>query len=182
MQEQENISCSEYHERICYWTKKIAALENSLFIGQQVVSEDFYGTLKDISLSKRIEMPVAEDMQTGIAIGLALQGFLPVSIYQRMDFLPRAADQIINHLDLFSKISRGQFNPKVIIRTTVGTTKPLDVGLQHSKDLTELFRTAVEFPIFNPRTPSGIDEAYKHAIRSDKSCMIIEYQELYGNG
>lgn len=180
MQERVNMSCSDYHKRICHWTNELAALENSIFIGQQTASEDFYGTLKDIPMSKRIEMPVAEDMQTGVAIGLALQGLLPISIYQRMDFLPRAADQIINHLDLFSKISRGLFNPKVILRTTVGTTKPLDVGLQHSKDLTGMFKSVVDFHIFNPRNVAEVDTAYGYAINSHKSCMIVEYQELYG--
>lgn len=182
MQERISMSCSEYHKIICIQLQSIAAFKNSLFIGQQVVSEDFYGTLKDIPLSKRVEMPVAEDVQTGMAIGLALQGFLPISIYQRMDFLPRAADQIINHLDLFSKLSKGRFNPKVIIRTTVGTTKPLDVGIQHSKDLTEMFKGIVDFRIFNPRTAIEVEMAYGYAINSDKSCMIVEYQELYGKG
>ncbi|MDI6788809.1 MAG: hypothetical protein QME51_10600, partial [Planctomycetota bacterium] len=149
-------------------------------IGQQVASEDFYGTLKDIPMSKRIEMPVAEDMQTGIALGFALQDFLPISIYQRMDFLPRAADQIINHLNLFSKMSRGRFNPKVIIRTTVGTTEPLNVGPQHSKDLSGIFKKAVQFPVFSLYTLTDIDMAYGYAMRGNTSCMIIEYQELYG--
>ncbi|MFO8049598.1 MAG: hypothetical protein R6U29_11240, partial [Desulfosudaceae bacterium] len=44
------------------------------FLGQQVADGDFYGTLRDIPLDRRIEMPVAEEMQMGISIGLALEG------------------------------------------------------------------------------------------------------------
>ena len=159
--------------------QEIASMKDSIFLGQQVASEDFYGTLKNVAVAKRLEMPVAEDMQTGLAIGLSLQGFLPVSIYQRMDFLPRAADQIINHLDLLSRLSKKRFEPQVIIRTTVGTTNPLNVGEQHSKDLTKMFLGVVDFKIFNPRTIQDVDEAYSYAINTKKSSMIVEYQELY---
>ena len=179
MPEQERMSYSDYHSRICFWMKEIASVENTIFLGQQVASEDFYGTLKDVDMSKRLEMPVAEDMQTGLAIGLSLQGFLPISIYQRMDFLPRTADQIINHLDLLSHLSRNRFEPQVVIRTTVGTTNPLDVGVQHSKDLTKMFKGVVGFEIFNVRTIRDIDEAYSYAIHTKKPSMIVEYQELY---
>ena len=179
MPERERMSYSDYHGRICFWMKEIASIENTIFLGQQVSSEDFYGTLKDIAMAKRLEMPVAEDMQTGLAIGLSLQGFLPISIYQRMDFLPRAADQIINHLDLLPYLSRNRFEPRIVIRTTVGTTNPLDVGVQHSKDLTKMFKGVVGFEIFNVRTIRDIDEAYSYAIYTKRPSMIVEYQELY---
>jgi len=124
-------------------------------------------------------MPVTEEMQLGISIGMALEGFLPISIYQRMDFLPRAMDQFVNHLNIIPKLSRGKFNPKVIIRTTVGTTNPLDVGLQHSKDLTNLMKAAVDFPVIPVKTAEEVNKAYDLAKESNTSTLIIEYQELY---
>ena len=162
--------------------KRLAQMKRVIFLGQQVASENFYGTLDGISMDKRIEMPVAEDMQVGMSIGMALEGFLPVCIIQRMDFLPRAADQIINHLGLIPELSGGLVSPKVIIRTTVGTRKPIDVGLQHSKNLTAMFRAAVSFPVLPVRNVKEVREAYNLAINGKKPVMIIEYQELYEGG
>ena len=136
-------------------------------------------TLNDISIDKRIEMPVAEELQMGMSIGLALNGFLPICIFQRMDFIPRAMDQIVNHLNIFEELSKGLHKPKVIIRTTIGTKYPFDVGLQHSKDLSELIKVACNFPVFKCENVTDIDNAYDFARLTDKSVLIIEKQELY---
>lgn len=170
---------SEYHKAIKEEMEEFAKNPNVLFIGQQVASEDFYNTLKDVSMKKRTEMPVAEELQLGMSIGLAMEGYLPISIYQRIDFLPRAMDQLVNHLNLIKTMSRGMYNPKVIIRTTIGTNKPFDVGLQHNKDLTELFKVALNFPVIKVTTVEEVKEAYQMAREIDSSILIIEEQELY---
>jgi len=168
-----------YKKAICEEMKILDRNSKVFFLGQQVSAENFYGTLKGISLSKRLEMPVAEELQLGMSIGLALEGYLPVSIYQRMDFLPRACDQLVNHLDIIKKISKGKFNPKVIIRTTVGSTRPLDVGLQHKKDLSEGFAKLLHFPVIKVATAKEVHNAYALARTIKSSIMIIEYQDLY---
>ncbi len=170
---------SEYHKAICNWMLKLAENQKTIFLGQQVASENFYDTLTNIPMHCRREMPVAEDMQLGISIGLALEGYLPVSIFQRMDFLPRAFDQLVNHLNIINELSRGMYNPKVIIRTTVGTKEPLDVGLQHSKDLTETIKSVCTFPVFSVKDTQEVNWVYDYAIKSDTSIMVVEYQSLY---
>jgi pyruvate/2-oxoglutarate/acetoin dehydrogenase E1 component len=170
---------TEYYKSICEEMQHFAQDERIIFLGQQVLSEDFYGTLRDIPSSKRIEMPVAEDMQLGLSIGLALEGFLPVSIFQRMDFLPRACDQLVNHLNLLPEMSRGVFRPKVIIRTTIGSKGPLDVGPQHNKDLTEMCKAALKFPVFKVTTAKEVRQAYHIARTGATPVMIIEVQDLY---
>jgi len=173
------MSYSEYHRAIVQEMEEFAKDDKVMFIGQQCESEDFYTTLKTISKHKRTEMPVAEEMQMGMSIGLAMEGFLPISIYQRIDFLPRAMDQLVNHLNIIKDMSRGMYNPKVIIRTTIGTNKPFDVGLQHNKDLTELFKVALNFPVIKVTTAQEVRDAYKLAREIDSSILIIEVQELY---
>lgn len=159
--------------------QRLAKNKKVIFLGQQVASEDFYGTLKGIPLDRRIEMPVAEEMQVGLSIGLSLEGFIPVSIYQRMDFLPRACDQLVNHLNLIDDMSRGLFRPKVIIRTTIGSKAPLDVGPQHCQDLTKMFQAVLKFPVLKVTTPDEVNHAYSLAYTSDTSLMVIEVQDLY---
>lgn len=170
---------SEYHNEIKYQMEEFAKDPKILFLGQQVLSEDFYDILTNVPLHARREMPVAEDMQLGISIGLSLEGYLPISIYQRMDFIPRAMDQLVNHLNLISQLSRNIFVPKVIIFTTIGTKKPLDVGLQHSGDLTELMKKACNFPVFLVTNKDEVIGAFNFARYSGGSTMIIAKQELF---
>lgn len=170
---------TNYKQAICEQMRKFAEDPKVIFLGQQVASETFYDTLAGIPMERRIEMPVAEDFQMGLSIGLSLQGFLPISIYQRMDFLPRAMDQIVNHLNLLEEASRGIYKPRVIIRTTIGTKVPFDVGIQHSQDLSELMKVACKFKVFKCENETDINNAYDFARLTEKSVMIIEKQELY---
>jgi len=171
---------SQYHKNLTAMMDRIALIENSLFIGQQTAAENFYGTLRNVPMAKRLEMPVAEELQLGMCLGMSLEGILPISIYQRMDFLPRAFDQLVNHLDLTETLSRGLFKPKVIIRVTVGLSGPLDVGLQHKKDLTECLESTLHnIAIFKLARAEQIEPAYEEALNSDKSSILIEYQDKY---
>lgn len=171
---------SEYKDAIIECMDFFAQDEKTIFLGQQVWPMDFYGTLANIPQEKRLELPIAEEMQTGIAIGLAFEGFLPISIYQRMDFLMRTADQLVNHLDKIKDMSRGIFNPKVILRTSIGSKIPLDVGPQHSQDFTEAFRVLFDnIEVIKPETSKEIKSAYMKAYNKNGSFLIVEQQDLY---
>lgn len=177
----ENMSCfnSLYYKAVCEEMERLSLIPNVIFLGQQVISETFYGTLDNVALHKRWEMPVAEELQMGLSIGLALEGYFPISIYQRMDFIPRAMDQLVNHLNLLSEMSRGLFKPKMIIRTTIGSKSPLDVGPQHSQDLTEMLKAVLKFPVLKVTTPEEVHIAYARARLSGTPVLIIEMQSLY---
>ena len=170
---------TEYKQAIIKEMERLAENPKTIFIGQQTASESFYGTLETIPLDRRVEMPVAEELQLGASIGLALEGWYPVSIYQRMDFLPRAMDQLVNHLNLIPEMSRGIFNPKILIRTTVGTKKPFDVGQQHSQDLTDMLKAVLKFPVIKVTNAKEVKLAYGLAKEINDPMLIIEMQELY---
>jgi pyruvate/2-oxoglutarate/acetoin dehydrogenase E1 component len=115
---------------------------NTIFLGQTVKYDGspMYKSLANVNTSKKIEMPVAEDMQMGISIGLALEGFIPISIYPRWDFLICATNQLVNHLDKIKEMSYGEFKAGAIIRTMYGNKKPLYPGIQHCQDYTNAFK------------------------------------------
>jgi pyruvate/2-oxoglutarate/acetoin dehydrogenase E1 component len=155
----------------------IAAVTGSLFIGQNVRYDGAatYKALEGIPDEQRVEFPVAEEMQLGYCTGLSLLGFLPVAIYPRMDFLLRAVDQLVNHLDKMEYMSRGQFVPKVIIRTKVGSTNPLNAGPQHVQNHAAAFRamlTNVDVcEIFDAK---DISRTYRMALESKRSTIVVE--------
>ena len=79
----------------------LAKNKKTILIGQavEVPGTAMSNTLQDIKPNKLIELPVAEEMQMGMTLGLALDGNIPISIFQRWNFLLLAMNQLINHLD-----------------------------------------------------------------------------------
>ena len=60
-----------------------------LIIGQSVQYEGtgLYESLVHIASNKKMELPVAEYLQSGLANGMAIAGMIPVSVYPRWNFL-----------------------------------------------------------------------------------------------
>jgi pyruvate dehydrogenase E1 component beta subunit len=176
---------TKYHKKLCEIMCNISKIPNSIFLGQQVAdyAGSFYGTLKGVPEEKIRELPIIEELQLGMSIGLALEGYLPISIFQRIDFLPRACDQLVNHLDCMREMTCGRYNPKVIIRTTVGSKKPLNGGIQHTKNLTEGFAHLLDnITVVEAKTPEALDMFYEDALNGDKSVIIVDHMELYNKG
>lgn len=156
----------------------------TMFLGQAVEcpGTSMTGTLAGVPKEKLYEMPVAEDMQMGASIGLALAGFVPISIYPRWNFLLLATNQIVNHLDKLSIYSNGGYNPKVIIRTAVASNKPLDPQAQHLGNYSYAFRQMLRtVRVVEIQEPSDIMPAYQLAYERDDGCstLIVEHTERF---
>ncbi len=139
------------------------------------------GTLKNVSDSQLIEMPVAENLMVGFAIGLSLKGLKPVVFIERMDFWWNASDAIVNHLDKINQISHGEFTPTMILRIVVGNrNKPLFTGATHTRDYSPSLQAAVSFPVTNlTHAPTiGIHYRTAHIMMSIQSTALIEYKDL----
>jgi len=155
----------------------LAEQPDTIFVGQNIVypENQMYRNLIDIPDEKKLEMPVVEEMQMGISIGLSLEGYIPVSIYPRFDFLILATNQLVNHLDKLKYLYRDSDDPKVIIRTAVGATKPLDAGAQHTQNHTEAFRLMCpNINVLEITDPAAIADTYKNAYSNKGSSLIVE--------
>lgn len=141
------------------------------------------GTFKTIPNEKICETTVAEELMVGMATGMSLAGLLPMVIIERFDFIWRAADPLINYLDKAREISRGEFNPCVILRVIVGNSrKPLFTGPTHTQNYTEAFRHILRMPVYEVKTAEEVQAAYERAIREQRegigSSFIVEHKEL----
>ena len=85
----------------------LAKNKKTIFIGQAVEypGTAITNTLKGIPKKKLYELPVSEEMQMGISIGLVMQKFVPISIYPRLNFLMLSMNQLVNHLDKFNQMT-----------------------------------------------------------------------------
>ena len=171
-----------YKEEITKAMTFLAEQPKTIFIGQTVIypGSVISDTLKDVPLEKRLELPVMEECQMGMGIGLALEGFLPISIYPRIDFLLLACNQLSNHLDVLDELTHNEFNAKVIIRTIVGATKPMYPGIQHCRDHTEAFRALLKnIPVIKLETAEQVMSVYSQALSCNQSVLVVELAELY---
>lgn len=155
------------------------AKAGAIFIGYNVARGDAMGTLKNVPKDQKLETPVAENLMTGLAIGMSFEGFLPVLYFERHDFMLVAADAIGNHIDKIARISHGKFIPKVIIRAVTADGGPFYSGPTHSQDFTEVFKNLVSFPVYDPITGLNAIMMYRLALASDGPTMVIERKSLY---
>lgn len=179
-----NYTAMRYLEEIKRATVLLAEDDRTVFVGQSVAypGNAIFNSLKDIPAAKKIELPVFEETQMGLSIGLALNGFIPISIFPRFNFLLLAMNQLVNHLDKISHISHGELQPKVIIKVMVGSVHPFDPGIQHKSNFTEALRKLVDSIIVEDLTePELIFPAYERALSRDdgKSTILVEYGDYY---
>ena len=153
-----------------------------LFMGQAVAyaGTGMSNTLKDIPKDKLLELPVAEEMQMGMSLGMAMAGKFVITFYPRWDFLICATNQLVNHVDKIGLMSQGKWNPNMIIRLGKGSDKPLDPGHQHRGNYLEEFKTLCPHIRFhNLKGWENIEETYKNAYTNGGVNVIVEYPERY---
>ena len=175
-----------YKDELIRSMKYLSKDTRTIFLGQSVKysGNAIFNTLKDVDDQKKIELPVFEDVQMGLSTGLALQGYIPITCYPRFDFLILAMNQLVNHLDKIRHMSLNEFKPRVIIRTSIGSKKPLDGGVQHTQNYTKMFKNILtEVEVVNLTSPNLIFKEYKKALtrKDSKSTLLIENGDFYNS-
>lgn len=179
-----SISEKRYFDELTRAMTRLGGAPNTVFVGQAVCypGTAMFGTLKDVPMEKRIELPVAEELQMGQSVGLALSGYTVISIYPRFNFLLCAVNQLVNHLDKMIAMSAGGYRPRVIVRTAVGSVRPLDPQHQHRGDYTNAFiNLLTTVAVVELTEPADIVPAYEYALtRADgHSTLMIEHADFY---
>jgi len=139
-------------------------------------------TLKDVNKKKLLELPVAEDMQMGMTLGLAMDKNVPISIFPRWNFLLYGVNQLVNHIDKFKVMCGKEIVPKIIIRTSIGSQRPLHPQFQHIGDFSvAIQKMCTTIQVVKLNKPKDIFPAYKKAYeRTDGiNTILVEYGDYY---
>ena len=88
----------------------------------------------------------------------------------------------MNHIDKVGEMSSGEFKPKIIIRTGIGSVNPLNPQSQHVGDFTDALRlmcSTVE--IIRLEEPEEIFVAYEKAYNRDDgvATICVEYGDHF---
>lgn len=161
----------------------ILAENGYVFFGQNMRAggTSLYHMIKHLPEEQRVEVPVFEDIQMGMSLGMSLDGIKVCSIFPRWDFLICAINQLVNHLDKVRLMSCGQFKARgLIVRTCVGSISPLFPGEQHCGDYTEAVKMMCkEIKVVKLESPEQIIPSYLEAMESETPTLLIEIPDKY---
>ena len=162
----------------------VAEQPKTFFLGQTVAGPGtfMYSTLRDLPADKTLELPINESFQMQFSVGLALSGYIPITVYPRQNFLLLATGDMVNMLDKIPAISCDEVIPKMIIRVASGPDSPVHPGHQHVGNYADAFRAMfTSIDVVELEEPEDIFPAYKHAIEREdnKVTLIIEHGNYY---
>jgi pyruvate/2-oxoglutarate/acetoin dehydrogenase E1 component len=171
-----------YKDTLTNAMNELSKIDNTIFIGQQLLwhGNPMSNTVKDVPTEKLIEVPVMEESQMGMSLGMAMAGKFVITFYPRWDFLICATNQLVNHVDKIVGMSKGEWNPHMIIRIGKGSDTPLDPGHQHKGNYLQEFKSLCKNIEFHDlKSWQDIELGYKYTMDNVGIHCLIEYPELY---
>ena len=174
----------KYFDELKRTMEWLALQPKIMFVGQTVAGPGtfMFQTLRDCPKDRTLEMPINESFQMQFTIGMALAGYIPISVYPRQNFLLLALADMANMLDKIPEVSDGKWPIKVIVRVATGPDAPVHPGHQHIGNYAEGFRKMFShIDVVELDTAEQIFPAYEYAFnRTDgKSTLIIEHGNYY---
>jgi 2-oxoisovalerate dehydrogenase E1 component beta subunit len=124
-----------------------------------------------------IDTPLAESGIVGTAIGMALNGLLPIAEIQFADFIHPAMNQIMNEAAKIRYRSNGDFNCPLVIRAPFGGG--IRGALYHSQSVEALFAHIPGLKVVIPANPYDTKGLLKSAIRDPDPVLFFEHKKAY---
>jgi pyruvate dehydrogenase E1 component beta subunit len=135
------------------------------------------GLYAEFGEKRVIDMPIAEGLIVGAAIGAAMAGLRPVAELMTVNFALLAMDQIVNHAAKIRYMFGGKTKVPLVIRAPGGGGNQL--GAQHSQSLESYFLHCPGLKVVMPSTPEDAKGLLKEAIREDDPIVFLEHEHLY---
>lgn len=135
------------------------------------------GLLEKYGSDRVLDMPVAENGMTGIAIGSAIAGMRPIMTHQRVDFCLLALDQIVNNAAKWRYMFADQMKAPIVMRLIVG--RGWGQGPQHSQSLQSLFTAIPGLIVVAPSNPFDAKGLLLSSVVSDDPVIYLEHRWLH---
>ncbi|HYK78802.1 MAG TPA: alpha-ketoacid dehydrogenase subunit beta [Micropepsaceae bacterium] len=124
-----------------------------------------------------MDTPLAETVIAGMSVGLAAQGFRPVTEFQFMGFIYPALDEVINHAGRMRNRSRGRLSCPIVFRTPMGAG--IHAPEHHSESTEALFAHTPGIRVVIPSSPSRAYGLLLSSIADPDPVMFFEPTRLY---
>src|SRR4051812_31480621 len=135
------------------------------------------GLIEEFGEDRVMDAPLAESLIIGSAIGMSLNGLLPIAEIQFLDFIHPAMDQIMNEAAKFRYRSNNDFNCPIVIRAPFGGG--VHGGLYHSQSLEAMFVHSPGIKVVVPSTPADAAGLLRTAIHDPDPVLFLEHKKMY---
>jgi acetoin:2,6-dichlorophenolindophenol oxidoreductase subunit beta len=119
-----------------------------------------------------IETPTSENAITGIGVGLAITGYRPIMVHQRLDFFLLAMDQLVNSAAKWHYMFGGQQSVPITIRLITG--RGWGQGPTHSQNLHSWFTHIPGLKVVMPSLASDVKSLLIASIKDPNPVIFIE--------
>jgi 2-oxoisovalerate dehydrogenase E1 component beta subunit len=135
------------------------------------------GFLDEFGEDRVLDTPLDECLIAGVAIGMAIDGLLPVAEMQFADFIMPAFNQIVSEAARIRYRSNGDFTCPLVIRAPYGGG--VHGALYHSQSIEALFAHIPGLKVVVPSTPYDVKGMLIHAIEDPDPVLFLEHKKTY---
>lgn len=161
---------------------KLADDERVVLLGEDIgvnggVFRATDGLLAKYGEKRVIDTPLAESGIIGTAIGMALNGMVPVAEIQFLAFIFPGLEQLLSHAARMRHRTRGQFGVPMVIRT------PYGAGIRgpelHSESVEAFFAHTPGLKVVVPSSPYDAKGLLISAIEDPDPVVFLEPTRIY---
>lgn len=135
------------------------------------------GLLDRFGADRVLDTPLSESLFTGLAVGLAAQGFRPIVEFQFMGFIYPAIDQLLNHAGRLRNRTRGRLTCPIVIRAPFGGG--IHAPEHHSESFEALFTHIPGIKVVIPSSPAHAYGLLLAAIDDPDPVIFLEPKRRY---
>ncbi len=162
--------------------QKLAEDQRVMLLGEDIgvnggVFRATEGLLEKYGTNRVVDTPLSEAGIIGSAIGLGLNGLIPVVEIQFLSFIYPGFEQLVSHAARMRYRTRGQFNVPLVVRT------PYGAGIRgpelHSESVETFFAHVPGLKVVVPSNPYDAKGLLIAAIEDPDPVIFLEPTKIY---
>lgn len=143
----------------------------------KAIFETTRGLLERFGPHRVMEMPIAENGWTGLAIGAALLGQRPILVHQRLEFALLSLEQLFDNAAKMHYVSCGKHRVPIVVRLVVG--RGWGQGPSHGQCLASLFAGVPGLRVVLPSNAADARTLLLAAIADDGPVIMLEHRWIH---
>ena len=136
------------------------------------------GLLDEFGAKRVVDTPITEHGFTGLGVGAAFGGLIPIVEFMTFNFAMQAMDQIVNSAAKTLYMSGGQMGCPIVFRGPNGAAAR--VAAQHSQCYASWYAHVPGLKVLAPWSAADAKGLLKAAIRDPNPVIFLEHEILYG--